>query len=48
MTTGMPTDVEQAAATIRQLWDVTPRAGIILGTGLGNAAEQIQAERVVP
>ncbi len=33
--------IEEAVATIRQAWDVTPRAGLILGTGLGSLAEQI-------
>jgi len=33
--------IEAAAATIRQAWPETPHAGIILGTGLGSLAEQI-------
>lgn len=36
--------IEAAAAVIRQEWPVTPHAGIILGTGLGNLAEQIEVE----
>jgi purine-nucleoside phosphorylase len=33
--------IEQAAAAIRARWDAAPHAGIILGTGLGHLAEQI-------
>ena len=33
--------IEAAAAAIRAKWSETPHAGIILGTGLGNLAEQI-------
>ncbi len=36
--------IEEAVAKIRSVWDKTPRAGIILGTGLGNFAEQIKVE----
>jgi purine-nucleoside phosphorylase len=36
--------IEEAAAEIRQRWGRTPQIGIILGTGLGNFAEQITAE----
>lgn len=36
--------IEEAVATIRAKWDVTPRAGLILGTGLGSLAEQIEVE----
>src|SRR3954452_11753576 len=35
--------IEAAAAYIRSKWNETPRAGIILGTGLGNVAEEIEA-----
>jgi purine-nucleoside phosphorylase len=33
--------IEAAAATIREAWGEVPHAGIILGTGLGSLAEQI-------
>jgi purine-nucleoside phosphorylase len=33
--------IEQAAAAIRDAWPQSPHAGIILGTGLGQLAEQI-------
>lgn len=35
--------IEEAAAAIRKRWDETPRAGIILGTGLGGVAEEIES-----
>src|SRR5688572_8048308 len=35
--------IEQAAAAIRAKWSETPRAGIILGTGLGNVADEIES-----
>ncbi len=35
--------IQSAAAAIRQQWDYTPRAGIILGTGLGGFAERIES-----
>jgi purine-nucleoside phosphorylase len=35
--------IQAAAAAIRQQWDQTPRAGIILGTGLGGFAERIES-----
>jgi purine-nucleoside phosphorylase len=34
--------IEAAAAAIKSQWNETPVAGIILGTGLGNVAEEIQ------
>jgi len=40
--------VEAAASLIRQRWQHTPRLGIILGTGLGNFAREIDAEAVIP
>lgn len=36
--------INEAVAAIRNVWDKTPHAGVILGTGLGNFAEQIEVE----
>lgn len=36
--------VEEAYATINQRWGQVPRVGLILGTGLGSLAEQIEEE----
>jgi purine-nucleoside phosphorylase len=36
--------IQAAAASIRQQWNRRPRAGIILGTGLGPLAEEIDTE----
>jgi purine-nucleoside phosphorylase len=35
--------VQEAAAAIRERWAEVPRAGIILGTGLGGLADQIES-----
>ena len=45
---GLVHQVEEAASFIRQRWSVAPRMGIILGTGLGNFAREIDAEAVIP
>lgn len=34
--------IQESVAYIRGKWDATPRAGIILGTGLGSLADEIQ------
>jgi purine-nucleoside phosphorylase len=34
--------IQEAVAAIRQRWSVTPRAGVILGTGLGALAREIE------
>jgi purine-nucleoside phosphorylase len=34
--------IHEAAGIVRRLWPHTPRAGIILGTGLGSLAQQIE------
>lgn len=34
--------IEEVVATIRKQWDLTPHAGIVLGTGLGPLAQQIE------
>lgn len=36
--------IQEAVNTIRKVWDKTPHAGIILGTGLGNFAEKIEVD----
>ncbi|MBI3838059.1 MAG: purine-nucleoside phosphorylase [Planctomycetia bacterium] len=36
--------IKQAAATVRQHWTRAPQVGIILGTGIGPLAQQIQCE----
>jgi purine-nucleoside phosphorylase len=36
--------VEEAASAINQRWGQVPRVGLILGTGLGSLAEQIEEE----
>ena len=36
--------IEEAVGTIRRQWDGKPRVGIILGTGLGGLAEQIDTQ----
>ena len=36
--------IEESVAAIRAQWDKTPRAGIILGTGLGSLVEEIDVE----
>lgn len=40
--------IEDAAALIRSKWQETPRAGIILGTGLGGFSEEIETDVVIP
>src|SRR5262245_7239428 len=40
--------ITAAVAAIRTKWSGSPRAGIILGTGLGALAREIQAEATIP
>jgi purine-nucleoside phosphorylase len=40
--------VAEAAGEICRRWDCRPAVGIILGTGLGNFAQEIRSEAVVP
>jgi len=40
--------IESAVQKIRSRWKATPRAGLILGTGLGGLASQIQDQTVIP
>lgn len=41
-------DVAEATALIRSRWSGTPTVGIILGTGLGALAGEIEAQSVIP
>ena len=36
--------IQEAVAAVRRQWTGTPRAGLILGTGLGGLVEQVQVE----
>jgi purine-nucleoside phosphorylase len=40
--------IEEAASHIRDCWNCAPRVGIILGSGLGGFAEQIEVEATIP
>jgi len=40
--------VNEAAEAIRKRWSSTPRVGLILGTGVGNIANYVQTEQVIP
>lgn len=40
-------NIEASTVAIREKWKGTPRAGIILGTGLGELAEQVEAEAII-
>jgi purine-nucleoside phosphorylase len=40
--------IQEAAAAIRAKWTGQPRAGIILGTGLGGLAQEINTEAALP
>ena len=39
--------IEEATAYIRRFWQTTPKAGLILGTGLGGLAEQIDQRAAI-
>lgn len=43
----IPTQTADAVGAVRGRWKCTPRVGIILGTGLGDFAKQIDAEAVI-
>ena len=40
--------VEEAVTKIRELWRGSPRAGVILGTGLGGLTKNIQVDVTIP
>src|SRR5690348_6776873 len=40
--------IQEAAQAVRKRWAGAPRVGIILGTGLGGLAQDIQAEATIP
>lgn len=40
--------IQQATHSIQEKWSNTPRVGLILGTGLGGLAAQIQSQTVIP
>ena len=40
--------VQEAAGLIRSRWSGVPRVGIVLGTGLGALAREIEAEATIP
>ncbi|MBI1313822.1 purine-nucleoside phosphorylase [bacterium] len=44
---GLATKIGEAAAAVREKWGGIPRVGLILGTGLGGLAEQIEQEAVI-
>jgi purine-nucleoside phosphorylase len=44
---GLAAKIDEAAAAVREKWSGTPRVGLILGTGLGGLAEQIDQEAVI-
>lgn len=45
---GLFEDIQEATAFIRGHWSETPRVGLILGTGLGGLAEQIDTAAQLP
>lgn len=45
---GIWEQLQEAVASIRQVWSGTPRAGMILGTGLGRLTQQIEVEATIP
>jgi purine-nucleoside phosphorylase len=44
---GLAAKIDEAALAIREKWSGTPRVGLILGTGLGGLAGQIEQEAVI-
>ena len=44
---GLAKQIDEAAAVVRSRWSAIPKAGLILGTGLGGLAEQITHKTVI-
>ena len=44
----LPQKIDEAAAFIQAKWDCKPKVGIILGTGLGGFAREVEAEATIP
>ena len=40
--------VQEATQSVKSRWDGTPKVGLILGTGLGALAKEIEAEATIP
>lgn len=40
--------IQEAAAVVRSKWSTPAKVGLILGTGLGKLAEDVQAEAILP
>ena len=45
---GLWAQIEEATQAIRRVWQGTPKIGLILGTGLGGLAEQIEQQATIP
>jgi len=45
---GIWEQAQEAVKAIRSHWQATPRVGLILGTGLGGLADQIETEATIP
>ena len=45
---GLREQVAEAATALRRAWPACPRAGLILGTGLGGLADQIETAAALP
>ena len=39
--------IESAAQAVRERWPKTPRAGIVLGSGLGSLADEIAVDETI-
>jgi purine-nucleoside phosphorylase len=43
----LSSQIDEATEAVRKLWSGTPRAGIILGSGLGSVANEMQVEKKI-